>query len=65
MPPDTSIPTMRSEPTGARAAAEVAEVREELRRDLEWTAQFIARHGHPFRDARWRGADADEEPDAA
>jgi hypothetical protein len=62
--PPQSFATRAAE-RGPLSAAELAEIKEEMRQDAEWTAALIAKYGHPFAGIDQWEADLAGEPDAA
>lgn len=62
-PPRTSAD--RASARKPLSEAELAEARDEMRRDAEWTAALIEKYGYPFEGSTEWGTDVDDEPDAA
>ncbi len=70
VPPNNPTPEPRT--FAERAAArkplteeERAEIRDEMRRDADWTAALVAAHGYPFEGIEHWETELDDEPDAA
>lgn len=67
-PPNPPTPRTVAERAAARkplTEEERTEIRDEMRRDADWTAALVAAHGYPFEGMEHWEAELDDEPDAA